>query len=306
MKNVFVSILNFNTKKNTIECLNSFEDLRISNDIKLTIVVLDNGSKETFDFQRKSIGKIPVVVVKNKKNLGFTGGHNQVIQYSLSHNADYVVLLNSDTVVDKFFINELVKTAQEKTDAGMLVPKIYFAPKFEFHKDRYSKDDLGKVFWYAGGKMDWQNIIGSNRGVDAIDQGQFDKVEETEISTGCCVLLKKEALEKVGAFDDSYFLYYEDADLSMRMKKKGFKIFYVPKSVIWHKNAKSSGGSGSALQDYYITRNRLVFGTKYAPFKTKLALLKESLNLLFNGREYQRKGVIDFYLRALGKGSYKI
>src|SRR3989344_360711 len=108
----------------------------------------------------------------------------------------------------------------------------------------------------------------------------------------------------VGMFDDKYFLYYEDADLSMRIKKKGFKIVYVPSSIIWHKNAGSAGGSGSMLQDYYITRNRLLFGFRYAPFRSKLALFRESLSLLFRGRQWQKCGVIDFYLGKLGRGSY--
>ena len=79
---------------------------------------------------------------------------------------------------------------------------------------------------------------------------------------------------------------------------------YQPKTMLWHKNAGSAGGSGSSLQDYYITRNRLMFGLKYASFKTKLALLKESARLLITGRHWQKKGISDFYLRRFGQGSY--
>ena len=152
--------------------------------------------------------------------------------------------------------------------------------------------------------MDWGNIIGHNRGVDEVDKGQYNKIEETELATGCCMLIKKDVLEKIGSFDDRYFLYYEDADLSIRAKKRGFKIVYVPKSVIWHKNAGSVGGSGSALQDYYITRNRLIFGFRYAPARSKLALFRESICLLLKGRKWQKQGAMDFYLGRLGKGSY--
>ena len=81
---------------------------------------------------------------------------------------------------------------------------------------------------------------------------------------------------------------------------------YSPKAVLWHKNAGSAGGSGSSLQDYYITRNRLLFGARYAPFRSKLALLKESMMLLAKGRHWQRVGVLDFYLGRFGKGSYPI
>ena len=119
-------------------------------------------------------------------------------------------------------------------------------------------------------------------------------------------MIKRDVLEKVGLFNEKYFLYYEDNDLCQRVKKIGYKIVFAPKSVIWHKNAGSSGGSGSSLQDYYITRNRLVFGFKYAPTRTKFSLIKESVNFFLNGRKWQKKGVMDFYLRRFGKGSYSL
>jgi len=164
---------------------------------------------------------------------------------------------------------------------------------------------LGKVFWYAGGEMDWKNVIGHHRGVDEVDHGQYDDISETGYVSGCCMLLTKKLLEKVGGFDKKYFLYYEDNDLSQRSKRKGFKILYAPKAVIWHKNAGSAGGSGSPLQDYYITRNRMLFGMRYAPLRSKVALVRESIRLLLSGRKWQKAGIADFYKRRFGKGSYK-
>ena len=305
MKHVVVSLLNFNGKKNTLDCLESLKNIKREN-FKLTVVVIDNASKEEFDLKSGTVGDMPLVVIKNNKNLGFSGGHNVAIEYALENGADCVLILNNDTYVGKDFLTELLEVAKKDSNIGILVPKIYFAPGFEFYRDRYTKNELGHVFWYAGGEMDWANVIGHHRGVDSIDRGQFDKTEDTELATGCCMLIKKEVIEKVGMFDNKYFLYYEDADLSMRVKKKGFKIIYVPKSLIWHKNAGSAGGSGSKLQDYYITRNRLLFGSRYAPVRSKLALFRESLSILFRGRQWQKRGVIDFYLRRLGKGSYDI
>lgn len=305
MKHVVISLLNFNGLKNSLACLESLKNIKIGN-FKLTIVAVDNLSKEEFTVKSGTVGDIPLVVIKNNKNLGFSGGHNVVIRYALDKEADYVLTLNNDTYVDKNFLEELLKVGEQDNKIGILVPKIYFAPGFEYHKDRYSKNELGKVFWYGGGEMDWANVIGRNRGVDEVDKGQYDKTEETGIATGCCMLIKKEVFESVGLFDDKYFLYYEDSDLSMRAKSKGFKIVYVPSSTIWHKNAGSAGGSGSVLQDYYITRNRLLFGFRYSPARSKLALFRESLSLVLRGRQWQRQGVIDFYLRRLGKGSYNI
>ncbi len=303
MKHVVISLLNFNGLKNTLACLASLNNIKINN-FKLTIVVVNNLSKEEFDLKINSLGGIPLVVIKNSKNLGFSGGNNVAIKYALENGADYVLILNNDTYVDKNFLEELLKVGEQDNKVGILVPKIYFAPGFEYHKNRYSKDERGRVFWYAGGEMDWPNVIGIHRGVDEVDSGQYNKTEETEIATGCCVLVKKDVFENIGMFDDKYFLYYEDADLCLRAKMKGFKIMYVPKSIIWHKNAGSAGGSGSVLQDYYITRNRLLFGFRYAQYRSKFALFRESLSLLFRGRPWQKRGIIDFYLGRFGKGSY--
>lgn len=305
MKHVVISLLNFNSKKNTLDCLKSLEDIR-KDDFKLTIVVIDNASKEDFGLNSRIVKHKSLVVIKNNENLGFSGGHNVAIKYALDNRADYVLILNNDTYVDKDFLAKLLKTADEDKNVGILVPKIYFASGSEFHKDRYLKNEIGKVLWYAGGEMDWANIIGQNRGVDEVDKGQYDKTEETEIATGCCMLIKKEVFENIGLFDDKYFLYYEDSDLSIRARRKDFKIMYVSGSIIWHKNAGSAGGSGSVLQDYYITRNRLLFGFKFAGFRSKLALFKESLSLFLRGRQWQKRGVIDFYLGKLGKGSYNV
>ncbi|MBI2613510.1 MAG: glycosyltransferase family 2 protein [Candidatus Levybacteria bacterium] len=305
MKSIFVSILNFNGNNDTLECLESLKKINHSN-FKLTVAIIDNGSSENLNLKSQLFGQMKVEVIKNEKNLGFSGGHNVGINYALKNKADFVIILNNDTYVDRNFVEELLKTAEKDSKIGIVSPKIYFAPGFEYHKDRYSKEERGRVFWYAGGEMDWKNVIGHHRGVDRIDKGQFDETVETELGTGCCMLIRREVFDEVGTFDDRYFLYYEDADLCMRAKKNNFKIMYVPKSVIWHKNAGSAGGSGSKLQDYYITRNRLIFGMRYAPVRAKFALLRESLKLILGGRYWQKRGVADFYLGNLGKGNYKV
>lgn len=305
MKSVFISILNFNGSSSTFDCVESLRKINIS-DFKLTILVVDNGSSEKLSLRNESSQEIKLKIIKNEKNLGFSPGQNIGIKYAIENGADCVVVLNNDTYVHENFLKELLEAANSDDQIGILSPKIYFAPGFEFHKDRYKEGELGKVFWYAGGKMDWKNIIGHHRGVDEVDKGQFNAMEQTELATGCCMLIKKEVIDRIGMFDDKYFLYYEDADLSIRAKRSGFKIAYVPGSVIWHKNAESTGGSGSVLQDYFITRNRLVFGFRFAPIRSGLALFKESLRLIFQGRKWQKQGVLDFYLRRLGKGSYNV
>jgi len=305
MKSVYVSIINFNGRDNTFRCLDSLKKLNASN-FKLNIVVIDNGSKEKLDLSENYLDNIPLKVIANKKNLGFTGGHNAGINYALSKNADYVLVLNNDVVVDPNLIMKLLKVLDKNEKYAIASPKIYFAPRFEFHKDRYKEEDKGRVFWYAGGIMDFRNVIARHRGVDEVDNGQYQKVGETDFATGACFLIKREILKKVGLFDDKYFLYYEDSDLSQRIRRAGYKIIYAPDAVAWHRNAAAAGGSGSPLQDYYISRNRLLFGLRYAPFRSKLALIKESIKLLAIGRQWQKKGIADFYLGRFGKGSYSV
>ena len=120
------------------------------------------------------------------------------------------------------------------------------------------------------------------------------------------MMFPRDVLEKVGLFDERYFLYYEDADLNERIKRACYEIYYVPTAVLIHINAASSGGvgNGNVLQDYFITRNRMLFGMSYAPLRSKIALLRQSISLLRNGRPCQKQAIRDFYLRRFNKGTF--
>jgi len=302
MTKVLVSIVNFNGEKNTLSCLDSLDKVKVGG-FELSVVVIDNASKEPFKTE-KDYKNFELKIIQSDVNLGFAGGQNIGIKYGIENGIDYFVVLNNDVVLDENFLEELLKTFEREKNCGLVSPKIYFAKGYEFHKDRYKEINLGSVIWYAGGKMDWENVLASHIGVDEVDGGQFDKLQKTDFASGCCEMIKKEVFEKIGFFDEKYFLYYEDNDLSQRAKKKGFDIYYQPSAILWHKNAGSTGGSGSVLQDYYITRNRLLFGFKFASIKSKLALVRESLKFIIAGRSSQKKGAIDFYLGRFGKGSY--
>ena len=304
MKKVFAVILHYKSRDLTYQCVLSLQGIN-KEDFCLKIVLVDNCSSQPVDKFKKEFKDL--VVLKNSQKLGFAEGNNVGIRYALKNGARWVLILNNDTTVDKNLLVQLIKQASLINQSGILGPKIYFAPGFEYHKNRYKPAQRGKVFWYAGGIIDWRNIYCSHRGVDEVDEGQYDPPaggEETDFVSGCAMLVKKEAFEKIGLFDRRYFLYLEDVDFCQRAKKAGFKIVYVPDGKVWHYNASSSQ-VGGALHDYFITRNRLLFGMKYAPARTKIALLKESFKLLFKGRPWQKIGVRDFYLKKFGKGSWK-
>jgi len=306
---VSIIILNWNRKKDTIECVESVSKLQIL-DCEVEVIVVDNnskdGSQEAVEKIFKKLGNkknLYYKQIKNKENLAFAAGNNVGMRYALESGADYILVLNNDTEVEGELVNKLLVVAKKYPKAGAISPKIYFAKGFEFQK-RYKEADLGKVFWYAGGDIDWDNIYGTNHGVDEVDKGQFDKTEDTDFATGACVFYRSKALREVGLFNEKYFMYLEDAELSQRLRDRGWRVLYTPETKIWHKVAQSSA-IGGELNDYFITRNRLLFGMRYAKLRTKLALIRESFRLLFKGRKWQRIGVRDFYLTRLGRGSWK-
>lgn len=302
MKNITIITINYNSEKETNELLLSLKKANRS-EYKIKIIVIDNGSKKPFTLldQEKSEN---ISIIRSVVNTGFSGGCNIGIKEALKHSADYLLFINNDTTVDSSMIYNLLNVLVRDPNIGITTPKIYFAKGNEFHRDRYKFSELGKVLWFAGGNIDWKNIQSIHLGMNEVDHGQYNNIEKIEFATGCCMLIKREIIEKIGLFDEKYFLYYEDSDFSERIKKAGYEIYYVPDAIMYHKNAQSTGGSGGHLHDYFLTRNQMLFGMKYAPLKTKLALIRQSVRLLIGGREYQKKGVRDFYLNKLGKGTF--
>lgn len=299
MKSIWVITVCYNSEKETEKCIKSILSADKSG-FNVSVLVIDNGCEISFTSSEENVH-----VVRSEKNLGFSGGNNLGISYALSHGADFVLLINNDTIADSKLLVSLFRVYKLEDKIGIACPKIYFEKGHEFHKEKYSEKEKGHVLWYAGGGIDWKNGVSYHRGVDEVDSGQYDKQSEITFATGCCMLIPRVVLEKVGIFDDKYFLYFEDADLSVRVKRSGYRLLYVPTARLWHANAASSG-SGSSLHDYYLTRNKLIFGMKYAPLRTKFALFRQSLRLFLFGRSWQRRGVIDFYLGRLGKGSFGI
>jgi len=295
---VFVIVLSWNSKDYISKCLDSLQKLVG----KPEIVVVDNASTDSSAaFIKKNYPKLKLN--RNDKNLGYAEGNNVGITYALDHGADFVWIVNPDVTVAPDSLFALLKAAEKYPRAGIFTSKIYFAPGFEFHQERYSKKEQGKVIWSAGGLIDWANLITTHRGVDEVDIGQYNTDSLTDFATGATIFIRRKVFDQIGLIDPKYYLYYEENDFCQRAKKAGWLIMYIADASAWHSNAQATG-IGSSLQDYYITRNRLLFGLRHASPHTQLALLKESVKLIFTGRPWQRRGILDFYLMNLGKGSY--
>ena len=270
-------------------------------------MVVDNGSKDGTEKEVNNY-KLPNMeykFIQSGSNLGFAGGNNIGIKDAIKRNFDYVILMNNDLVLPRDLVIKLVDYMNVNKDVGLASPKMYFAPGYEFYKDRYKKPELGKVFWYAGGIIDWKNIYSSHKGVDEVDRVQYDSVTETDFANGACMIVRSEVFKKVGYLDDSFFLYWEDADLSQRAKKLGYKVIYFPETCIWHKVSVSTGGSGSPSNDYFLIRNRFYFAMRYANPRAKFAVIRDTFKLLFAGRTWQKKGAMDGLLGVKGMGAWE-
>lgn len=278
---VGVVILNYKVKDLTVKCINSVKKSTFGN---AEIIVVDNNSEDCLVEEMKDFPD--VIFISNKENLGYCGGNNVGIKKALADGSEIVLILNADTTIGSLTIEKLVAVV-EKEDVGVAGPKILFGDK--------------KILWYAGGIFDCDNVLGKHRGVDETDRGQYDLEEETDYISGAAMMIKKEVFEKIGFFDERYFLYYEDSDFCFRAKRAGFNLIYVPKAEVYHENAKSTG-LGSSLQDYFITRNRMLFAAKFLPFRTRFALFREALKNVFN--PVRRMAFLDFLAGNFGKGSY--
>jgi hypothetical protein len=237
---IAVVILNWNGLKDTLECLNSFRTIVYPS---YSILVIDNGSTgNDAEIIKEEFGD-SVCLIKEEKNLGFAGGCNVGIRWALSTGANYVLLLNNDTVVDSNFLVELANVAQNDKQIGIVGPKVY-----QYEQPNRIATAGGKVNLWTGSTP----LIGARE----IDAGKFDCIREVDFVSGCALLIKEETIRKIGLLDEKYFAYYEETDWCTKAKKACFKVVYVPKAKIWHKNPKTRT---SEFTMYLMTRNRFLF-----------------------------------------------
>jgi GT2 family glycosyltransferase len=217
---VVVVVLNWCGEADTAACL---ESLGASDWSQQTVLLVDNGSPDGSGGRLHA--RFPdVPYLQTGANLGYTGGNNRGFAWALAHGADHVVVLNNDTEVEADCVRRLVEAAEADSRVGLVAPKIlvHGAPD---------------TLWYAGGDLALARGTGRHRGEGARDArftpGQ--RADDVSFATGCCFLITRAALEVTRGFDDAFFAYNEDVDLSWRLRRAGFRLRYEPAARLYHK-----------------------------------------------------------------------
>ena len=245
MPNLLVLLVNYRRAEDTLACIAS---LKKSSCTDFEILVVDNGSHDgSVETLRARYPGIPLIV--HEENRGFVGGNNAGLRRAREEGYAHVLLLNNDTVVDPLALDALVRTARENVDAGLVGAKIYY----HVPPDR---------LWFAGGILHPRTAAVSHRGMNEPDTGLYDVAGTCDFVTGCCLLIRRDVLEKVGLLDDDFFAYYEDCDYALRAREAGFRVYYQPAAKLWHK-VSSTARWDSPVYHYYTSRNRLLLIRKH-------------------------------------------
>jgi len=194
-----------------------------------------------------------LVLIKNHENHGFAEGNNLGMRYALKNlNPDFLLLLNNDTVVDPYFLSELLN---QVGNAGIAGSKIYF------YHDRDLIQSLGfKIRWSRGEMV---SVGYMSRDESKSREGSKNYSNDLDAVSGCSMLIRRDVLDEIGLFNEKCFLYYEDTDICLRAKRAGFKIVCADRSKLWHKDSASSKKI-SGTREYYSARNLFLFMRKYA------------------------------------------
>jgi GT2 family glycosyltransferase len=272
MVDVHVVLLNWNSAQDTNECLAS---LMTQEGVSLECIVVDNCSRD--DSVQQIRARFPRVhIIENDRNLGFPAGNNAGIRYALDHGAMTVFVLNNDTIAEPGMVRLLLDHLT--SDVGVVTPAIYYASQ---------PDEI----WSIGGVMnplllEMINIPGERISLPA---GPVER----DFVTGCAMLIRAEVIHTVGLFDESYFpIYYEDLDLSLRIRRGGYRMLLVPQARLLHKVSQASGGQFSPRVYFLMGRNSGYYFRKHmhvwqAPFIVAYRLasaLKTSMKLIVNKR----------------------
>jgi GT2 family glycosyltransferase len=300
---VAVIVLNWNRCADTLACLASLGRL----DYPLReVIVVDNGSR---DESAAAIGAAysRVTLIETGDNLGFVGGNNVGLERARAAGVEYSLLLNNDTEVAPDSLRLLVEAAAADPAVGIAGPTIYYAT------------DRGRI-WSAGGAIAWQRGATHMIGLGELDRGQFGQSPRpVDFVSGCALLIKMAAVDRVGLMDPRFFAYYEDTEWCVRVARAGFTILHVPQARIWHKISPAERADSPAVH-YYMTRNRLLFlqsvratwrawaHTLFAEYLRTLA--SWSLRPKWRARRRQRTlmawAIVDYFTGRLGRAAREL
>ena len=239
---VAIVIVNWNGKEVTLECLRSLRAVPYAN---RTIIVVDNGST---DGSREAItGEFPgATVLAMASNLRFAGGNNAGMRHALEVGAEFVLLLNNDTVVAPDFLNCMVERMQSDPAIGIVAPAIYY-------------HDAPDRFWFAGGRISLWLGTAWHTGIREVDRGQYNAARAVDYASGCCILIRRSVVDRIGMLDESFYMYGEDADWSMKTRRAGYSIVFEPRAKVWHKLSVSAGGHLS----FYKMKNKFLSNFRF-------------------------------------------
>ena len=232
--------INYNSLKFTLDFIKSVSNLNYDH---FEVVLVDNGS--TLPLEKEELEKKYswLKVIISLENLGFTGGNNLAIKHSTG---EYILIINNDTELDPNLLQNLIFPFTQDSLIGIVCPKIYYF------------DSPNRIQYAGFTKINPITGRNSTIGEQEIDLGQYSNAYFTQGAHGAAMMVKREILEIIGDFYEPYFLYYEEVDLTYRIKKAGYKVYFEPSGKVWHKES-SSIGKFSPLKTYYLTRNRILF-----------------------------------------------
>jgi GT2 family glycosyltransferase len=298
---VFVIVINWDGEDDTRQCLTSLQAVDYPN---MHVVISDNGSRPAslaalreWAAGHAIVQSAPqesprlvgtggirsLCILENGSNLGFTGANTTGIRHALRHGADYVLFLNNDTVVTPAFLSRMVEVAEREPGYGLLGCKTLLGDGSDPQRTIWS---LGGYEYRFGNPMN----IGSNQP----DRPQWKGVVENELVCGCCMLIRRKAIETCGVQDDDLFFAIDDVEYSLRVAQRGWRNALVLDAEIYHAGSRSVDGR-TGLQLYYLFRNTYYFRAKY---------FRWYRNILFFGHHFLRYFVIGGLGRfVLGRGS---
>jgi len=292
---IYIVILNTNRRDDTLACLDSLSRSTYGN---FKIIVLDNKSTDgSVESIRSSFPDTQIINLT--ENLGYAGNNNVGIEEAIKRGADWVLVLNEDTILDPGCLAELVKVGESDPKIGIVGPMVYH------HNEPGVIQSAGGVL----GKY-WQS---QHLGQNELDHGQFQLPHRVEWISGCAIMVRKTAIEQAGMLDASFFIYWEETEWCIRIARSGWQIVHVPQAKIWHKGVQRDYQPKPSFT-YYGTRNHLLTLSKHqAPLRVRLfnwmqifrTLVSWSIKPKWEDKREHRnamwKGVVDFLQHRWGQ-----